>query len=165
MKRRQPIEQNTLLAAAIENIDQGIVVYDRNLTVIAFNGRALELLDLPPERFRVGGSFEDWIRYTAEQGGYGGVSSVEERVTRRLEIVLGFEPYRVDQTRRDGRVVEISGRPIPGGGYVITYTDVTERKQAEAEIRRQRDALRELADRDPLTGLHNRRYLLRRGED
>jgi diguanylate cyclase (GGDEF)-like protein len=165
MSRRQPAEQGPLLAAAIESIDQGILVYDRGLRVVAFNRRALEILDLPADRFAVGGPFEDWVRHTAEGGGYGGAGPVEERMARRLDIARSFEPFRTDQTRADGKVIEINGHPIPGGGYVTTYTDVTERKRAEAEIRRQRDALRELADRDALTGLYNRRYLMQRGDE
>ena len=134
MKRDQSTKQAALLTKALDSIDQGILIYDENLIVIAFNQRVLEILDLPQDQFSIGGSFEDWVRFTAEHGGYGAKGPVEERVQRRMAIARLFEPYQTDQTRFDDRVVEIRGKPIPGGGYVTTYTDVTERVRTEQAL-------------------------------
>ena len=66
MNRDQDTKSWTLLTTAIDSIDQGVLVYDEDLTVVAFNRRALDLLEMPHDRFSVGGSFEDWVLYTAE---------------------------------------------------------------------------------------------------
>ncbi|MBT5264173.1 MAG: PAS domain S-box protein [Rhodospirillaceae bacterium] len=149
MHRARDDKSWTLLSTALDNISQGILVYDENLIVIAFNQRVLEILNLPRDRFSVGGSFEDWVRYTAEQGGYGKIGSVDERVSKRLALARSFQPYITDQTRFDDKVVEVSGNPISSGGYVTTYTDVTERKKIEVELRNSQEATRALADNLP----------------
>jgi PAS domain-containing protein len=95
MNRDRLTRQAALLIEALDSIDQGILVYDENLTVIAFNQRALDTLELPHNRFAIGGSFEGWVRYTAEHG------------------ARTFAPYRSDQTRLDDKVVEIRDKPIP----------------------------------------------------
>ncbi len=140
------VTSRNIFEIALDNVDQGVVVYDENLTVIAFNHRALELLNLPADRFAVGEPFEKWVRFTAEHGGYGGQGSVEERIERRMAIAHTFEPYRSDQPRVDGKTIEVIGRPVPGVGYVTTYADVTERKNAERALRDSQDRLRDFAE-------------------
>lgn len=127
-------ESDDVLAEALDNVDQGIVVYDSKLIVRTFNRQVLEMLQMPADRFHSGGSFEDWIRNNANQGGYGGAGSVEERVAKRLAVVRSFEPYCTDHTLIDGRTVEIRGKPLPSGGYVTTYTDVSARVDAERAL-------------------------------
>ncbi len=127
--------QTALLLAALDSIDQGILVYDADLVVVAFNNRVLELLNLPQGQFSVGGPFEDWVRFVAERGSYDPDATVEERIEKRMILARSFAPYRIDQTRPDGEVIEINGRPMSGGAYVTTYTNVTERKEMEKALR------------------------------
>ena len=59
--------------------------------------------------------------------------------------------YRAyERTRPDGRVIEIRHNPVPGGGFVLIYSDITERKRSEAEIRAARDAAEEASRRSRL---------------
>lgn len=130
----------------MDNVDQGVVVYDENLTVVAFNNRALELLNMPADQFAVGEPFKKWVRFTAALGGYGGQGPAEDRVAKRMAIARTLAPYQSDHLRFDGKTIEVIGRPVPGVGYVTTYADVTERKNSERALRDSQDRLRDFAE-------------------
>lgn len=138
----------------VDNIDQGISLYDRNLRLVGWNERYRELFDLPETLIRKGAKFEDIIRYNAERGEYPGEMSenaVRDRVRRAREAAR----HRYDHVRPNGTVIEVRGSPMQDGGFIASYTDVTERRRLEDELRR-------LATTDPLTGAHNRRFFLER---
>jgi light-regulated signal transduction histidine kinase (bacteriophytochrome) len=107
--------------------------YDGELRLIAMNQKFSDLVDLPPEHGRPGARFEDLIRFNAERGEYG-PRDVEALVAERIEMVRRPEPHRLERTRPDGRVLEIRGNPMPGGGFVSTYTDITEMRRHEQAL-------------------------------
>jgi PAS domain S-box-containing protein len=150
IKSDAPTNIDVTLWQLLDHIDQGILVYDHKLTVLGFNTTALDMLEMPHNKFHVGGSFEDWVQFTAERSGYGGAGSVGERVAKRLEIARSFKPYVADNKRPDGRTIEIRGRPLPGGGFVTTYTDVSERKNSEQAVRDSEQRLLQILDSSPL---------------
>ena len=161
LKRREKelAEQSVVLGAILENVDQGISLADADLNIVAFNRRFLELLEFPSERFRPGDAFEKFIRYNAERGEYG-QGDVEKLVRERVELAKRFEPHCFERTRPDGIVIEIRGNPLPAGGFVTTYTDVTQRKRGEEELRQASDAA-ELANRTKSEFLANMSHELR----
>jgi PAS domain S-box-containing protein len=135
--------KSAILERTLENMDQGISMVDGQLRVITFNQKFLELLQFPPERFKLGYHMEEAFRYNAERGEYG-PGDVEQQVQERLELSRRFEPHHFERVRPDGTVIEIHGTPLPNkGGFVTTYTDITARKHAQEELRRQNDRLRE----------------------
>ena len=83
----------------------------------------------------------EYIRYLAERGEYGAEADPEEQI-RRLTGQAG-QVRAYERTRPDGRVIEIRRNPVPGGGFVLIFADITERKRNEAEIRAARDAAEE----------------------
>ena len=119
-----------LLEATLDHIDQGVSLFDADLNLAVFNRRFLELLDLPADRVRAGDSYESVIRLLAERGEYG-PGDVDRIVKKRVGQVKRFEPVHAERVRPDGTVIEYRRNPLPGGGVVTTYTDVTERKAAE----------------------------------
>jgi PAS domain S-box-containing protein len=160
-RRKQDLrmrEQSTILETTFENIDQGITMIDRNLRVIAHNRRFLELLDFPPDVFNGPFTLEQAFRYNAARGEYG-PGDPEEQVRTRLELARKFEPHAFERTRPNGMVLAIRGQPLPGGGgFVTTYTDVTEQKRAEEELKasmRMREEVERLSRHDLKTPINS----------
>ncbi|HEU0199260.1 MAG TPA: PAS-domain containing protein [Burkholderiaceae bacterium] len=133
-RERELAAQKAILEATLENIDQGITMVDKDLRTIALNRRFFELLDLPAERFGRGFHMEEAFRFNAERGEYG-PGDVEEQVRQRVALASRFEPHAFERRRPNGRVIAIHGKPLPGGGFVSTYTDVTEQRRAEEAVR------------------------------
>ena len=142
----EAIELNlTRLRDAIDNIDQGIVMFDADLRLVVWNHRFIELIDVPEAMIQPGMSLETIFRYNAERGEYG-LEDVETVVAERLARARRAELHRVERERPNGMVLEIAGRPLPSGGFVSTYTDVTHRRQAEAALRAAYDSAERLVD-------------------
>jgi len=128
--------QAITLEAMIDNFPGGIALVDRDLRLVACNKLYRTLLDLPDILF-VGGAtpVTDILRYRAEKGHYG-PGDIEDLVRARVDRFLGSS-YEVDErTEINGKTLEVRTVPIPGGGYLKTYVDITDRRKAEAELRR-----------------------------
>jgi signal transduction histidine kinase len=117
-------------------MDQGVIAFDRGLTVLAANRRAGAVLNVPDEMIRPGASFEAIVRHAAERGDYG-PGDRDERFTEKYNTARGVAPHGFDRRQPDGTIIEVRARPLQDGGFVVTYTDVTERRGAEGEIERQ----------------------------
>jgi len=142
------MEKSDLLAMTLEYMDQGISMVDADLNAVLFNARFLELLDFPADQFKRGDPFEKFIRYNAERGEYG-PGDIDQLVKDRVDQARKFEPHTFVRTKADGVVIEIRGRPVPNGGFVTTYTEVTEQKRAEAALIESDKLLRNLLDHSP----------------
>jgi signal transduction histidine kinase len=123
-------EQTALLQTTLDNITQGISAFDRDLRLVAWNQRYFDLRGLPPVFGRRGTPFADITRYNAERGEYG-PGDPEELVAQRLALARTIEPQCFERTRPTGTIIEVRRNPLPGGGFVTTLTDITERKQAD----------------------------------
>ncbi len=141
--------QHQVLKTILDNFPGAISLFDGALRMAACNTQLKKLLDFPDaliERPVV--YFEDLVRFNVARGEYGpGVP--EEQVAAALERARNFQPHHIERTRPNGTSLEIIGAPIPGGGFVTLYVDITERKHAEERIRN-------MALCDALTGLPNR---------
>ncbi|MEJ6115354.1 PAS domain-containing hybrid sensor histidine kinase/response regulator [Aeromonas salmonicida] len=123
-----------LLQGAIEHMGQGISVVDRELKLVAWNRRYIELFHYPPGLIQMGRSIEEIIRYNAEQG-LCGPGDIEAHVARRVAYMLRGSPHISARERPDGRVIEMQGNPMPAGGFVMTFTDITPFRDAERVLR------------------------------
>ena len=117
-------------------INQGVTIFDDDLKLVFWNERFLELLEFPAELAFEGADFRAFMHHNAEQGEYG-EGDIEELVEERVAIARRFQKHRLERTRPDGTVVEVSGSPLPNGGFVSIYTDITIQKKRELELERQ----------------------------
>ena len=137
------------LEAVMAHVDEGISMVDANLVSVTNNQRFYELLGFPPARFPSGTPYEDYIRYNAEQGEYG-PGDIEELVQQRVEQAKRFEPHRFVRTRPDGSIIEIRGNPLPKGGFVTSYTDISERRRAELALHEREAQLGAIFNHSPI---------------
>ena len=122
-----------LLAATMENVTQGISVVDANMNLVAWNHRYLELFDYPGDMVYVGRPVADLIRWNAQRGEFG-LGDPEQHVEKRLAHMRAGTAYTYQRKRNNGQVFSINGQPIAGGGFVSTYTDITEFKRTEQAL-------------------------------
>ena len=125
----------SLLAATFENIDAGISVVDSQLNLVAWNARYEALFGYPPGMLRVGVPVADLIRFNAQRGDFG-PGDVELHVAKRLGHLRRGQEHGFERHRNDGRVIKTVGGPMPKGGYVTSYTDMTEEARIRAELER-----------------------------
>jgi signal transduction histidine kinase/CheY-like chemotaxis protein len=140
--RDQNRRQSDLLELTLESMDQGISMVDDKLNLVVMNDRFYELLDFPKDMMPPGTPLETAFRINAERGEYG-PGDQKAQIEERLALARKFEPHLFTRERPDGTVLEIRGAPLPGGGFVTTYSDITVRVRAEREAREARSSLLE----------------------
>ena len=134
-REREVDHARAVLQTVLDSVAQGIAMSDADLRMIAFNKRFLEIIDLPPDQFKVGDSIRDMIRYSAERGEFGD-GDIDEIVEQRLKMIVRPKPYAFERERPDGTVLDIRGNPVPeNGGVVFTFNDITESKRTEEALR------------------------------
>ncbi|HEU0153253.1 MAG TPA: PAS domain-containing hybrid sensor histidine kinase/response regulator [Arenimonas sp.] len=129
-----------ILSATLENLSQAVSVVDRDLRLVAWNRRYQQLFEYPEGMLYVGRPVADLIRYNAERGEMGS-GDADEQVAKRVAYLREGSPYVFERVRANGQVVEMRGQPLPGGGYVTTYSDVTDYKRAEQALREANETL------------------------
>ena len=123
-----------LLQGAIENITQGISVVDQSLRLVAWNRRYLELFDYPDGLVYIGRPIADIIRYNAERG-LCGPGDPDTHVAKRLYWMRQGRAHTSERLFPNGRVVELIGNPMPGGGFVMSFSDITAYREAERALK------------------------------
>ena len=133
------------LSVTFDNMGDGVVMFNEEMRLAAWNKNLQEILDLPDSFFAEPRTYRDYMTYLIEHGEFGDVD-LETELRRYIESA--DRQRRIERTRPDGRVLEVRVNPVPGGGFVAIYSDVTERKKAEERVRAAKDAaesaLREL---------------------
>jgi len=134
-----------LLASTLENVDSGISVVDADLNLVAWNSRYEELFDYPPGMVHVGVPVETLIRHNAVRGDFG-PGDEAPHIAKRLDHLRRGLPHAFERKRPDGRVIKTVGGPMPGGGYVMSFTDITGEARVRGELERTLGELEQRVD-------------------
>jgi diguanylate cyclase (GGDEF)-like protein len=145
---RRASGDSLLFRLAVDSMAQGLVMLDVHQTVIVMNRQFLDIYGLPPDRIKIGATARDIVEQSVLIGNYPGFTFEEAWANAAARLSVS-RPWHIQQRLGNGKVVSIRYAPIPGGGWVMTHLDVTDRQNAE-------DQLAYLAQHDPLTGLANR---------
>ena len=140
--------QNARFDAALNNMSQALCMVDAEQRVIVCNVRFLELFGLSADRVRPGIAIADVFGAIRANGRYDR-RIIETIQLEQLSLAATGRPWRFIQEDSAGRALSVSHQPMEDRGWVATYEDISERRQAEARIRF-------MAHHDALTGLPNR---------
>jgi len=139
----------SLLQSTIENVSLGISVVDQQMRLVAWNQRYIDMFNYPEGLVCVGRPIEEVFRYNAIKGEYG-LGDVEYQVRRRMDWIRSGAPHSYERDRPDGTALEVRGNPMPNGGYVNTYMDITEHKRVEEALRESEQNIRIYTDNVPV---------------
>jgi signal transduction histidine kinase len=127
LKRR-----NLLLQSTLENIGEGLSVFDSQGRLIAWNLRFCELLDLPAG-LAASATLYDILTHQADRGDFGG-DNPEMEVANRLDLFYRDVPTTKERVMPLGRTLQIRRRAMPNGAVISIYSDVTENKASERRL-------------------------------
>lgn len=126
-----------LLQASVENIPQGISVIDKDLRLVAWNRRYLEIFEYPDGLIHAGMPVVELLLFNAERGLFGQPDvDIQREINKRLSYLRQGSSYRYQRKQHDGQIIELQGSPMPDGGFVTTYTDITDLVNAQDELQR-----------------------------
>ncbi len=148
---RELAERSQSLQVILNNLDEGIALFEADGRLIARNEDFLRLWSLPVEVGAIGQTAEAIWRYLAERGEYGPVDvddAVADGWSRRLTAL----PHGYSITRPNGQTIAIRGQPLPGGGFLRIYSDATAQRRAQARIKEQARVAEFMRDLAQVTG-------------
>ncbi len=137
------------LDAAMNNVPQGLCMFDATMRLTVANARYVEMYGLTAADATPGSELRDMLLRRAARGSF---SADPDRYigALRAQLMRG-KPFRDVTHLQDGRVISVLNQPAPGGGWVAMHEDVTEQQRAQAQIAH-------MARHDALTDLPNRAY-------
>ncbi|TXH64303.1 MAG: response regulator [Thermomonas sp.] len=138
-----------VLEAALENMSQGISVVDAELRLVAWNRGYAELFGFPRGMLRVGMPIAEASAWALRE--VAGIERANDALQRRLDHMRAGTSHLSERVFPDGSIIEIRGNPMPGGGFVATFTDVTAFREAETGLKRINETLEQrVAERTAL---------------
>lgn len=141
LRRRE--RESADLESILENIEQGVVLFDRDMKVVVYNERLRDFLELDKSFDAHGMTLDEILNYLAERGEYA-PEEKQAAIALRMRLLHGREPFTNERERQDGRIVSVHYEPLANGGAVMTYSDVTQARRHDA----QRQGLAEQLDRE-----------------
>lgn len=137
---QQQLMNQHLLRSAIENASEGISVIDKQLNLVAWNKKYLEIFNYPNKLVFEGAPIESIIRYNAHRG-FCGSGNIENEVQKRLNHLRRGTSHTSEKQHETGQVIRIEGNPLPDGGFVMIFRDITTYRQAESVLKAQKSDL------------------------
>lgn len=156
-----------VLQSSVQNIEQGISVLDEKLQLLAWNERYVELFRYPRGFLKVGMPISDILKYNAKRGLFGNNdgstgrfgnelsgdksitinNDIDNEIKKRIQYMLEGSRHKYIRKQHDGKVIELNGAPLPGGGYVTTYSDITEYIAIQSALEKSKSELEQRVER------------------
>lgn len=131
----QQLEFNrTVLQSAIENVSEGISVIDSDLKLVACNRSYLDIFKYPDDFIYIGCPISQLIHFNLSQQGYF-FKDIDLEVKKRLKHIKEGSRHNSEYKLKNGKTIYIEGNPIPGGGFVMTFSDITKYRQTEKVLK------------------------------
>lgn len=127
-----------MIIESLDHLDQGITIFDEHLELQLFNKKFQTMFEFPDGFLTLGKSFESIIKHNVDHGEYGD-GNPEEQLVIRLQRAKKFVTHRFKRKRPNGTTVDVSGSPLPNGGFVTIYTDITEYALREDTHKREQE--------------------------
>ena len=128
-------DASAMTQAGLNLIQQALSIYDNNLHLVICNNRFAEMFNLPKKLTITGADFSDTVSHLVKQGEYGNVSDPKQFVRDRVDTARAFKPHYMERARSNGQIISVEGSPLPQGGWVTVYTDITSIKRQENMLR------------------------------
>jgi len=155
-------EKDKRLATALNNMAQGLVMFDAQRRLILCNSRYLEIYELSPDIVKPGCTKQALLQHQKKAGHFSG--DVDQYCEALSAAIGDGKTFSTMETMADGRTVHTVSRPTADGGWVTTHEDVTERISAQRERDRNRDLLNLIVENVPVTifvkNAADRRFIL-----
>jgi signal transduction histidine kinase len=120
-----------LLEYTLDHMSQGVSVVDQGLRLVGWNKRYVDLMEYPEGTLYIGKPIMDLIQLNIERGL---ISDHKSEIDKRLKHLSSGQVYHYERPWLGNKVLEIRGNPMPGGGYVTTFSDITRFKDIEREL-------------------------------
>lgn len=120
------------MASGLNLIAQALTIYDSDLRLAVCNAPFQRMFDLPDALVTPGAGFHETILHLAQRGEYGPIDDIDAFMQERVEQALAFEPHYMERTRANGQTISVEGSPLPQGGWVTVYTDISQTIAQEA---------------------------------
>lgn len=124
----------TVLQSAIENVSEGISVIDSDLKLVAWNRRYLDIFNYPDDFIYIGCPISQLIHFNLSQQGYF-VKDIDIQVKKRINYIKEGSRHNSEYKLKNGKNIHIEGSPIPGGGFVMIFSDITKYRQTEKVLK------------------------------
>jgi len=124
----------TVLQGAIENVREGISVIDSDLKLVAWNKRYLDIFNYPDDFIYIGCPASQLIHFNLSQQGYF-IRDIAQQVEKRLQFIKAGSRHNSEYKLNNGKTIHIEGNPIPGGGFVMIFSDITKYRHTEKVLK------------------------------
>jgi Na+/proline symporter/signal transduction histidine kinase/CheY-like chemotaxis protein len=124
----------TVLQSAIENVSEGISVIDSELKLVAWNKQYLDIFNYPDDFIYIGCPISQLIHFNLSQQGYF-IKDIVQQVEKRIQFIKAGSRHNSEYKLKNGKNIHIEGNPIPGGGFVMIFSDITKYRQTEKVLK------------------------------
>jgi diguanylate cyclase (GGDEF)-like protein/PAS domain S-box-containing protein len=149
-RQRDLAEQSRRLTAAVENMTQGLCMFDKDFRLVVCNELYAKMYRLPAELHQPGAPRGDIIAHRIREGILkGSHGDVAKRLSKFSTLPITERSSQIDE-HADGTLIRVVRQPMQGGGWVATHDDITEQRRAEQELDKTKRFLDSIIDNIPL---------------